>query len=414
MNKDPMSHHGFEVESRGIKKQRLLVFVSCATCYTVANLTWWVQPILIEQLISARQFSASAAGFIVSFEMGAMALASFLASKLLKRGRFWNMATVGLAAAIAGSLLSLFASSVLPLVLARALAGTGEGLCFMVANTAIVYLRDRDRAYGNMTVVSILVGVAAVAVVPLVPTERYISGFVVLLGFLIALIPCILVMPKVASLHPADEVMVRRTGIPDPLTSDTKRRIRMLAAATFIVALGSGLMWSFYAVIGVRAGLSEAAASEVIAFSILGALGGSVLVTVLGNTFGRVIPITSGLVVLTAAIMVLSFHPGVWGFRAGTMVNVAAMYFTMPFLFACGSAQEATGRGAVVVGSAFLLTGALGPYLGGVLVDSVGIEFVGIGEGVIAVIAWLLIVYVDRHTPKQSHEAAHISVTAIQ
>ena len=71
------------------------------------------------------------------------------------------------------------------------------------------------------------------------------------------------------------------------------------------------------------------------------------------------------IVVLIVAINAMSHwhHPLV--FRFGAILNVVGMYFLLPYFLGYAAEQDPSGRDASVTAGAFLLTGAVGPYLGG-------------------------------------------------
>lgn len=378
------------------RRQMLLTLISATAAYCVANATWWLQPVLIDQLVSTSKLSASKAGLVVSIEMSAMALCSYLLAKILRTARFLPWAGAGIGIALLGSYLSLSAGSFGTLILTRGLVGVGEGFCFMVANTAIVCFTDRERTFGNMGVINVLFGVALISLLPAVPASATaIPAFLALLIALALLVPAIVAMPP------------RHKMLSDPqgtlsATRSTQREVRfriaLLSVTTFIIGLASGVMWSFYGLIGQGTGLSEAGVNGAIATAIFSAIGGSFLAAVMGKSFGRIGPVTVALIFMTLAIACLSFHPHALGFRIATCVNVATLYFIMPYLFAAGSVQDDSGLGATYVGSAFLMTGAVSPFLGGLLVDSVGTEFVGVAVVVTSIISWLLFVYVIRRS----------------
>jgi MFS family permease len=353
--------------------------------------------VLIDQLISLRGLTASSAGLVVSTEMVAMALTSYLLAKVLRGGRFLTLGAAGISVALLGSFLSLSATSLTGLMSARLLAGIGEGACLLVGNTAIVCFADRERTFANMGLVNVVFGVALVGLLPVAThSTQAPTSLMALFVALCLLAPATLLMPAAAKL-------VTQGGT----TSQVERhhtnreagiRIALLSLTVFIVGVASGVMWSFYGIIGQGAGLSETSVNAAIATSILTAIAGSSLATLLGNSFGRVVPVTLALVLMTAAIVSLSFHPTPWVFRVATCVNVSTLYFIMPYMFAAGSIQDESGLGATYVASAFVMTGAVSPFLGGVLVDTVGTEFVGVAVVVTSIVAALLFAYVQRRS----------------
>lgn len=175
---------------------------------------------------------------------------------------------------------------------------------------------------------------------------------------------------------------------------------------TFLIGCASGTMWVFYALIGQQAGLDMAEIDGAISMSVFAALLAAGAASLIGGRLGRVVPVMIGLAVLTAAIAVLSNHPGAMAFRLATMANVGALYFLTPYLF--GAQPRRTRRsGAVYVGSAFYLTGAVGPAFGGLISTTIGMEVVGTATIVIAIGSAFAIWWLERGGPRHGQDFAH-------
>jgi predicted MFS family arabinose efflux permease len=374
------------------RELRILVGGGAANC--VANGTWWLQPILMHQFISQHGMSDSAAGLILTVEIAALALASALATRWLSDRvplrRLVIVATV--LAAVASGLTLLVQHSYLGLMLVRAVAGLGCGIGLMAGNRLGAQAADPDSMFAKFGFVNILFGVTLLwALPPMTALAGESATFVLLLVSLIALLPLLLIVPAdapPAAGLPADEVARDRAS----------GRIALIAAATFVVSLCSGIVWAYYAVIGEQTGMSEAEVDAAISMAIFASGAATVLAALIGGRFGRALPIGTGLVVMAGAILVLSSRPGPLAFRIATCFNMAMVYFLFPFFLGAGSAED-SAHGAAYVGSAFFLAGAASPFIGGLLVESAGIGIVGTGVAVAAVVVAALFAWLERRTP---------------
>lgn len=368
-----------EVDLKAIRR----VFAAAAGANCVANAAWWMQPLLMHELAEVRGLEVFASGLILSFEMAAMALTSVLATRYLVGRSLLVLALSGLGLAIVGCFISLEASSAAILLVARIIAGAGAGLSLLMMNAVVAGMPDPDKAFARLSVVSILYGMTIVAAVPF--TSSVLPGsspFLVLLMALAVTVPFVALLPgglNVSAHHDNVDGSDNGKGI--------LRRILFLAAITFAIGCASGIMWAFYALIGQQAGLSIAAVDGAISASIFGALCSAGLASVVGHRFSRTVLIAAGLSVLALSVVILSSSPGAAAYRAAVIGNVGALYFLTPFLFGAAAAQDSSGRGAVYVGSAFYLTGAIGPALGGFLAATVGMHVVGIATIGIAFIS---------------------------
>lgn len=388
---------------------RLAVAAAGGTC--IANAAWWMQPLLMHDMSQVRGLGDFAAGMVLTVEMASMAGASVLAARVLVGRSLLLLSLAGLALAIVGNVLSLLDPQYPVLLLARAMAGTGAGLGLMMMNSTAALFRDPDRAFARLSVVSILFGMIITGVMPLVQGIRgFSSPFAMVLASLVVIIPAVAVLPPALSVRASEphsqQGMAKGAGV----------RLATLVVVTFLIGCASGTMWVFYAMIGQRAGLSMAGIDRAISMAVFAALLAASVASFIGGKLGRVVPVVVGLAALATAVVVLSNHPGPVAFRIATMGNVGALYFLTPYLFGAAAAQDPTGRGAVYVGSAFYLTGAVGPAFGGLISSTVGLGVVGTATVAIAVgsafALWRLERSGPRHEPDFSHEGPVMALHA--
>ena len=394
-------------EARHISLRRMFVAAAGGTC--IANAAWWMQPLLMHDLSETRHFGAFAGGMILTVEMATMALTSVFSARLLVGWSLRMLALVGLALAVVGSLIAYLTQDYSLLLGGRALAGCGAGLGLMMMNAAAATFPDPDRVFARLSVISILFGMAIVAAMPLLGEggDGRSAPFAMILlalaltGPLVSFLPSSLRVkaPEAGSDGNADGAAFR---------GKTIRSIMLLSFITFAIGCASGVMWVFYAMIGQQAGLSLAGIDGAISMAIFAALFAAGAAALIGSRFGRALPVGAGLLILVASVMVLSHEPGALAFRLATMGNVGAIYFLIPYLFGAAASLDASGRGAVYVGSAFYLTGAVGPVVGGYLAMTVGMGAMGMTTLVVAIVSFVIMRYIDRttsaHEPDLSHE----------
>ena len=165
----------------------------------------------------------------------------------------------------------------------------------------------------------------------------------------------------------------------------------------------SAALWAFYALIGTQAGLSDAEVSHAIAIAMMGALIGSGLVPLIGNSFGRVGPMTLGALAAAGASFTLCFSHNPVVYRVATCVNVAAMYVMLPYFLGAAAEEDPSGRGVATIGGVYLLIGAISPSVGGILMQTVGLRTMGTIVLVTSAAAWLAFVVVDVALKKRAH-----------
>lgn len=374
------------------KSQSKILFASCAA-YCIANIGWWLQPSLIHEVIGRFMVKESDAGLVASAEMAAIVLGSIIFAKLLGRFSLFQMVLIGAPVTLLGAALSIAAQDYSFLVASRSITGLGEGIMLAVSSASLAGFKDPVSAYGRINIAAILFGSAAVFSLPI--STRFLNlehnvfpTIFVAIAFLSLLLP----------------MMPHRTkhGISHHMSSSStdhdicSRKLLSLAFAVFIVALSSGTMWSLYYLLGEQAGLNVEQIHNTVATAALVSVLGALLAIAVGARFGQFLPLTLGILVLTLAISSISYwhHPLV--FRIGAALNIAGTYFLLPYFLGYAATQDPSGRDAAIVASVFLLTGAIGPYLGGFIAEDLGIESMVWIVIIANLVAWRLFLGVNR------------------
>jgi DHA1 family inner membrane transport protein len=369
------------------RQWRLRAGAAAATC--IGNLSWWMQPQIIHDVLDRYHRSESAAGFVVTAEIAVLALSSFAVARLARGASFMVICLTAAPVVLGGALASLYTDSYVGLLLARALTGLGEGAFLMVSAAAVVHLSNPVRAYGQLLAVNIGVGAAMNLSLPAIAgwSGGGMLSLRVLLVLLVVLIPITLLSPRMNRYaSPAGETSAAVSAM----------WIAGLASAVFLVMLACSAVWSFSVVIGLRDGLSMSDIDAVIGYAALSGLPGSIVATVIGTRLGRLPCIIIGMIVLVVAIFALTTLTSPAMFRVATCLNVAGAYFLIPYFLGFAASEDATGHAAAVAGGALLMTGAVGPYLGGLLMERAGTGSIAWFTLVAVVVATGLLIWLER------------------
>lgn len=375
------------------RSQHVRILVASVAAYCVANVSGWILPDIVNEFITVNHLSDSQAGFVGTVELGALAIFSMVLARIVRNVSFLAIAATGSIAAIGFTVLSLLPVSHALLLLLRAGAGLGEGATLMVASAALASFRDPDRAYGQMNVVNILYGTALIFGLPFLRSEVGEHGaFPMLLIGLLVLTPFVFLMPSDLALDsPATDNPGNRRH-----HHDITPRVYGLAAILFLIAINSSALWSFLILLGTRAGLDPDAATHTVATVALVSVSGSFLATLQGTAFGRLWPCIASVVVMTACIVTLCLSREAVLYKVCAALLVSALYYLIPYFMGYAAADDDTGRGAALVGGTFLLTVALAPYTGGLLIERFGFPSLAIVTVVTNAFAIAGIVWFDR------------------
>lgn len=367
-------------------------FVAAAAASCIANATWWLQPVLMHDLVTGRAFGEAEAGLVISIEMAAMAGVSAIMARLTIGQSLRALAVIGIGLAILASVLSLLPLPYPGLLAVRAVAGAGMGASLLLSNLVGALFADPDKAFARMGVINLLFGTIMLGALPYVSVEAVASAayLMLLLALIVLLAPTFLLPGEIV-------IPARRT--PDDAMGSRQTlslRITLLILVTFAIGITTGMVWAFVGLIGDAAGLSSTAIEHAISIAILTAILGVALASVIGSRFGRVWPIGIALTLITIAIFVMCNRPDALTFRIALCAEVAAIYFLVPYLFGAAAAQDETGRGVAFVGSAYFATGAISPALGGAVAASIGLEAVALALLITSIASMAVIIGLER------------------
>jgi predicted MFS family arabinose efflux permease len=344
--------------------------VSAAAAYTLAILPSWVQPYLIMELITDYDMNEASAGAVVTAEATAIAMTSVICAGIAAHYPYFRTLLSGVILIAVGNCASIVIETFLPLLAARIVSGIGAGILLMVATAAIAGFKDSDRAYGQINCASVLSGLALYGIVPVIVASgvSHIT-FIVLLIFVIVLLPSVLAMPKNLS-------ALNQT--PSGRQSDAgfmSRDIVLIAMGVILSCSILASIWAFYFVLGDRAGLSAEDVNTVMIYVVVCALIATLLVSFDCQRYGRLAPLLLAIAIMTVSIVCLGLSQNPVIFRVFTGLNIFGLYLFVPYFLGYAAAVDPSGRGAAIVSGVYLAGTSIGPYLGGIVMSSLGVEF---------------------------------------
>ncbi|QGZ56889.1 MFS transporter [Paraburkholderia acidiphila] len=380
-------------------KELRVVASSCAAA-CVGNATWWMQPVLMHQLVTTDGMSESLAGLVITIEMLSLSLGSALLNRLIgERTPLFGVALWGTVVAIVGAFLAVFWEHHTSwLILARLAVGAGAGAAFMASNRLAARTRVPESTFATLGIVNVVYGIVLIGLLPHIGISMETGSFKVFVIAIVMLLPVVLFTPRTVY----DSGTTQTVGFsPEQLTArgGVSGRIAVIAAGSWAIGLCSGIIWVFYWIIGERAGMSSVAIESAVTASIVAAGVGSTMAAVIGAKFGRARPACVGLAILAASVLTLSSHPAEFGFRVAACLQLSAIYFLFPFLQAAAAAEDPSGVGASYVGSAFFTAGALAPLVGSIVVQYIGFGLVAGAIVVVAVVLGLALLLLERRSP---------------
>lgn len=370
-----------------------------AAGFTAAQTSVTASPYFLGALISDRHLTASSVGILYAVEMTAFAVAMLLIAPRINRSSLRAVAGVGMIMLVFGQLGSAFAAGEALLAVLRIAVGLGSGLVSASATAAGSRTIAPERIYAIATATMTIAFAALYLALAAAGNFGGPAGMFILLAvFTAALIPLVLLVPDTPAVaRPAAEHRAgrREWGLLLP------GLVALVAMLSF--NYGALAVWPFTEQIGEHIGLSMDRISVLTAIgSALASLGG-IIATWLGTRFGRLAPLTVGLLLQGVGSVAVCHSGSPLGFLLTYAWYLGAWYFCYAYILAVAAAVDPPGRLAVLTGMGYPASSALGGLSAGFLVETYSVRSIGwLAVGGCAVVLALLIPlcrWIERRRP---------------
>jgi MFS transporter, DHA1 family, inner membrane transport protein len=314
-----------------------------------------LQPILLEQLILAKYCSLDEAGLIAMAEIVAIGVGAAASNGLVPLRGLRMTATLATLLLGAVNACTPLASTLLPLLLARVMAGLAGGVLVWIATQAIVRFSAPERLAGLFLLLQSC-GQAAAAftlAIGAIPAAGLRGGFNALA--LLSLTPLLLVLwlPSQFTPHTSKEL-----GLP-PLSRPVVLAALSIAFDMAVV----GALWTFLETLGRTAQLPSRPVQLTITSVLLSQIAGAVCASWLSPRLNAKRTLVGGnVLLLLAGVAYLLLPPGnlIWFILTCTAFGFLWL-FMMPLHVKLAFSADPQGRLAVQVPALQLMGSALGP-----------------------------------------------------
>ncbi len=370
------------------------VSVFSAVLYTVLL----IAPVIGVKLATQFGFSASQIGLLFSLELGGFSLATLPAYVWLHRFNLRTVTYLCMTVVIAGNIASGLVSSYGGLLTVRFITTLAAGSITVILLSLSGRTSNPSRAFGLFVVCQLAMGALILAVFPLIFAD---SGVAAIYWTLAAL--GVLTLPFVRlidgdALHqplPAAHAAHAAAG----KSSTLRFALGLAAVLLFYVALSS--VWTFIGQISADAGNSPNSTSITLSIATVAGIASALLATVLGDSPHRRLFLLIGYLAMALSVALLFGAPALIRFAIAAVIFKFAWTFILPYLL---SALADLHSGPHIMNTTNLMIGggfAIGPLLGGLLIDSTG-SFTGMlivsFVGVLASGLCIQLGYVERAT----------------
>ena len=345
-------------------------------------------PALIGGFVDTFGFSPEQAGLIASSHLVGTIAGALFVSVFLSR---LNLKLCLVVAALAEAALlaaTTQISNIDTMYAVQFAAGCASGIISTIALSCIALTSNADRVTGLVILVQFLIAGAALSFIHLVSFHQslYIMAACVGLSSLLAL-----GMPKhIVGANP------EHSHDHDGNTTFTLPIILALLALLAFYTFNNGI-WAFLDRIAVSLEIPPADIATGLGLSMLGGLLGAAVATVLGNRFGRSLPSTIGMVLISAtAVFLLNANAGdSTMFYAVCFMFNAMLALVVPYVLAFCAEQDQSGRAMSLANLCLACGIAAGPAVAAMLIsgDSYNLLLTVSAVGMAACLLPMLLAY---------------------
>ena len=357
---------------------------------TIGVLMVGIQPILLGELVEAKQVSLEGVGIVAMAEIVTLGLGVVLGDALLPWSRLRLITIVAALLAAGLDLLTLLAAGDGAMTAVRAAAGLPEGILIWGATGVVVRTPNPSRIAGIFFVAQTVAQAALGALLAnlVIPHAGWKGGFVTL-GML-ALLPCLLAFRQPARLAP----------LAPPTVSGFRWSMATLLplAVVFLQLATLGSFWAYLEPLGKAAGFDARAAQTLIAGVLAMQVVGGTVASFAVRRLAVMPTLVACSIVLAAVTTTIHQLPG------GSMLNFAlgcALFgfvwlFMLPFHIGLAFRADASGRLAGLVPAAQLLGSAFGPLTASFIVEGENAAAVPLLSAAFAIAAALMLLGTRR------------------
>ncbi|NOX50509.1 MAG: MFS transporter [Gammaproteobacteria bacterium] len=350
----------------------------------------FVAPVLLGAMVEYLDFSEAQAGYIISAELAGMAIATFLALFLARRSNWRVTLLVAMSCMIAGNVVSFFVSDFSQLLKVRFLVGIADGVSMAHCVAIIGLTRNPDKTFGFWVTGQLLFGSVGLYVLPnLFPVFGYSFVYLLVAVLMVVMLFFLRFLPQKG----------KDTGASNEIDGSIAISRRLIIygylglAAILVFYVGQYGVWAYLERIAGHSQLSPQAIGKALSLATMVGVVGALSAAMLGARFGRLLPIGLGMMVSLISMTMLLGQVESREYVIAACAFSFTFNFVLPYLMACITKADVTGRFIMLTNVASGGGLAGGPALAAILQEQSGYDAVIWAGVVFTGLSFLLIRY---------------------
>ena len=359
---------------------------------TIGALTIVILPGIVGVIAESLQLGPGQVGIVMSADIVTMALAMGVTAFLIHKWNWRVLAVIALAILLLGTVASIGADSFESMIIARFIAGIGEGIAVSVAFAIFGGTRNPDREFGIYLVVILSVAATFLYFIPMILVMGGKSWVFALIAVIIVINFFFVTWLPVShgEDHPASGPDIQ----PLPYLL-----VALGLATVFFYFMAQGEAWAFMERIAAAAGLPGETIGAGLALSNIGGIIGALIAALVNIRFGRALPIIISAIISIAGLLVLLGEINGLRFGLATILYLFAWNLTQPYFSGIMAELDPKGRVVVMMGAVQTAGLGLGPGIVGLMIgdgDFSVVSYFGIGLILLSLITVLSLLAIKQ------------------
>lgn len=326
-----------------------------------------ILPILLGGAAEYLLLNEEQAGLIASSYFVGFLLVCLSAVFWIRSFNWQYISLMGFVLLSGGLAVSAFITEYELLLAMMALSGIGAGTLFGLAVCILSDSRDPDRYFGVKLFTEQAVGAALLFMLPIYVTEQW--GFP---GLMLSVAGVMAVLGIASFWLPSRG---RRT--PESNSGSLSEKVKVWPVWIALLALmiyfaGLSGLWAFVERIASTNGIDAINIGKALSFGLIGGGIGAFAAALLGDRFGRLLPLVFSTLLLTAVIFIYSTRFDALLFAISTFVLSAVWNYGLAYQMGIVVSLDLKGSLSVLISSFLSLGAIIGPALAGMLISGQG------------------------------------------
>jgi predicted MFS family arabinose efflux permease len=362
-------------------------------CLTLLNLL--VLPAMVGVLADHTLLTEAQSGWAASVNFLAASMVALFMALRMHRLHLRHVAIAGLLLAAASDVASAYAADSLDSFLAcRFMAGMGTGAAYTVVVAAFARLPEVDRGYGVFITLQFIVSGLGLYILPVYSANIGFSGMFFAFAALeiAAVVLCLSLPGKPALSESHDAHIPRRTELQVLLAASTL--LGVLGFAVFEAA--NVAQFTYVERLGAALDLNDHQIGLVLGIGSLAGIPGAFAIVLMGRRFGRIKPLSLGIVLAITGLLLLIKTDAFALYLAGSCLLGFSWAFCLPYIQGLLAGLDSGGSAVAAGAATSTVGGAIGPGLAALFVGDGLYDRVFVMTIVLFIAAWLSLWFANR------------------